>query len=273
MQSTPVLVSPDWVMQHLNEENIMILDASMTQIVGRPPIVYPAPIFIPCAIAFDLESVFIDPHSPLPHTLPTPERFTQLVRALGVESNTHVLIYDNQGIYSSPRAWWMFRVMGHERVSVIDGGLPGWIKRGYPTQMQLSNPLGSGNFTANFQSEWLKTKDQIVEALSDERQLIIDARAAARFLGQMPEPRPGVSPGHIPGSVNLPFLEMMEGDGYCELDELRLRFERLNIADKSLIFSCGSGVTACILLLAAALLGYQPLAVYDGSWAEWGADQ
>lgn len=274
MQAGPLFVTPDWVIEHLNDDNLVILDASMQKVVGRTPIEYERPTYLLCALTFDLENHFIDPDSELPHTLPSPERFTQLSQQLGINADSHIVIYDNQGIYSSPRAWWMFKAMGHQQVSILDGGLPAWIEKGYPTQMQPSVVNELGDFHARHQAEWLCTQGQVLQAIDDENSCIIDARAAARFFGQAPEPRPGLRSGHIPSSLNLPFLQLMRDHGYDSVDNLTKAFNDLGIkCDQQLVFSCGSGITACILLVAAAQVGYKNLAVYDGSWTEWGADQ
>jgi len=274
MHAASLFVTPDWVLEHLNDDNLVILDASMQKVVGRSPIEYEQPTFLLCAVPFDLESSFVDPDSDLPHTLPNPERFTSLAQQLGINEDSHIVIYDNQGIYSSPRAWWMFKVMGHRNVSILDGGLPAWLEKGYPTQMQPSVVSEVGDFRAQLQPQWLCSLEQVLQAIDDESTCIIDARASARFLGQAPEPRPGLRSGHIPSALNLPFLGIMKGNGYDSLENLTQAFEGLGVTqDQRLVFSCGSGITACILLVAALQVGYQNLAVYDGSWAEWGADQ
>ena len=274
MQTGSLFVTPDWVIEHLNDDNLVILDASMLQVVGRPSIEYERPTFLLCAIAFDLENSFVDPSSNLPHTLPSPERFTQLAQQLGINEDSHIVIYDNQGIYSSPRAWWMFKVMGHLKVSIMLGGLPAWLEKGYPTQMQPSVVSELGDFRAQLQPQWICSFEQVLQSIDDESTCIIDARASARFLGQAPEPRPGLRSGHIPSALNLPFLDIMKGDGYDSPENLTQAFKDLGVTpDQRLIFSCGSGITACILLVAALQVGYENLAVYDGSWAEWGANQ
>ena len=274
MQTGSLFVTPDWVIEHLQDDNLVILDASMQQVVGRMPIEYEQPTFLLCAVPFDLENGFIDPDSHLPHTLPTPERFTQLAQQLGINEDSHIVIYDNQGIYSAPRAWWMFQVMGHPNVSIMDGGLPAWLEKGYPTQMQPSVVSELGNFRANIQPRWLSRLEQVLQAIEDENTCIIDARAEARFLGKAPEPRPGLRSGHIPSALNLPFLTLMRGNGYESTENIAKAFNLLGIKpSQRLVFSCGSGITACILLVAAIQSGYDKVSVYDGSWAEWGADQ
>ncbi len=268
-----VLVTPEWVFEHLHDDKLVILDASMLQVVGRVPLEYEVPTYLLCALPFDLENSFVDPDSHLPHTLPSPERFTQLARQLGINKDSHIVIYDNQGIYSAPRAWWMFQVMGHSNVSIMDGGLPAWIDKGYPTQMQPSVSEGLGDFQATLSPQWLATLDQVMQSIDDDNVRILDARASARFTGEASEPRPGLRSGHIPGAINLPFLSIMKNHSYDSLDNLTNAFnERVPALDQQLIFSCGSGITACILLVAAIQIGYENVSVYDGSWAEWGAN-
>lgn len=273
MYAEPLVVSVDWLHSHLDDPDLILLDVSMEQVVGRIPVRYDQPCYLPGALKFDLEQVFVDPDSTLPHTLPSPERFTELARALGISASSRIVVYDNQGIYSSPRAWWMFQVMGHAQVQVLDGGLPAWLAKGHATQTEPGLPRITGDFQAHLQSRWLSDSAKVLQALDDPDACVIDARAAARFAGRAAEPRPGLRSGHMPGALNLPFLQLMGGDGYDSLDALAARFARLGVTpDQSLIFSCGSGITACIVLFAAAQLGYHKLSVYDGSWAEWGAD-
>lgn len=274
MLTDNLMVNVDWLAEHLNDENLVLLDASMQKVVGRPAIEYDQPIYIPCSLRFDLETLFVNPDSNLPHTLPDEIRFTRLAQELGIHNDSHLVIYDNQGIYSSPRAWWMFRVMGHARVSILNGGLPAWLKAGYTTQMQSSEPSEKGCFQACLQPEWISSTEEVLKSLDNPHTHIIDARSAARFSGEAPEPRPGLRSGHIPGSFNLPFLDIMQDNGYQPIEMMTQSFSKLPInTDSRLIFSCGSGITACILLLAAAQVGYSNLSVYDGSWSEWGADR
>lgn len=274
MPTEPILVTVDWLVEHLNDDNLVLLDASMQQVVGREPIVYETDTFIPCAIKFDLENIFIDPDSALPHTLPSVSLFTQLAQQLGIHHDSHIVIYDNQGVYSSPRAWWMFRVMGHSRVSILQGGLPEWIAHGHATQLEASSVYEMGSFKAQLHSEWLCGVSDVLDSFQQRDAYVIDARSSERFLGQAPEPRAGLRSGHIPGALNLPFLSLMKETGYQSDEYLAKAFASLGISsDQRLIFSCGSGITACIVLVAAAQVGYVDLAVYDGSWAEWGAKQ
>jgi len=189
-----------------------------------------------------------------------------------------VVLYDNQGIYSAPRAWWILRSMGLEQVFVLDGGLPQWLAEGRKT---VSAPINSaayaGNMAGLLDPERVRDSAFVLQHLDDERVSVIDARSRARFLAQAPEPRPGVRGGHIPNSFNLPFTEVLDGYRFKPVSELESTFKRLAPSlqpgdGHQLVFSCGSGITACIILLAAELAGYDQLSLYDGSWADWGSD-
>ncbi|HBC36636.1 MAG TPA: sulfurtransferase, partial [Marinobacter adhaerens] len=189
-----------------------------------------------------------------------------------------VVLYDNQGIYSAPRAWWILRSMGLEQVFVLDGGLPQWLAEG---REAVSAPINSaaslGNMAGRLDRRRVRDSAFVLQHLDDERVSVIDARSRARFLAQAPEPRPGVRGGHIPNSLNLPFTEVLDGYRFKPVSELESTFKRLAPSlqpgdGHQLVFSCGSGITACIILLAAELAGYDQLSLYDGSWADWGSD-
>ncbi len=264
---------------------LVILMTSMKDIVSGKPEDAPSG-YLPGARWFDFEDDFCDLDSPLPHTLPSPHAFEQKARALGIHQNSIVVVYDNKGIFSSPRVWWMFKAMGHEQVFVLNGGLPAWQKSGGELQSCLSSPSEPGDFCVNFQQQWLAELTQMqawchlhcqppkhVDHFEEHPPLILDARAQARFYGDVDEPRPGLRKGHIPSSKNLPFTELLSEGAYKNKSELQAYFSTLAASQTtSMVFSCGSGVTACILALAAYECGYRQLSVYDGSWAEWGSD-
>ncbi len=178
-------------------------------------------------------------------------------------------MYDNLGIYSSPRVWWMFKTMGHQNVYVLNGGLPDWIENKYPTEEKQPQQYELGSFKAQFNSEKVKNYNFIKNNLNNERQLVIDARSSGRFNGTAPEPREGLRSGSIPNSVNIPFGDVLENGKYKSKEELKTIFSKINPENKALIYSCGSGLTACIILLAGELLLPNKTSVYDGSWTEW----
>ncbi|MCQ3954505.1 MAG: sulfurtransferase [Chloroflexi bacterium] len=232
------LVSAQWLKENLRAENLIVLDASMKP-VGNV-VASQAVAYIPGSLRFDFDNDIREHNTPLPHMMPTPEFFAEEMRKLGVNKDSAIVAYDNVGVYASPRAWWMFRAMGHDNAAVLDGGLPAWMNAGYET----SSTLGDSAYS------------------------VVDARSAGRFTGQEKEPREGLRGGHMPGAVNLPFSETQVNGAMKAPSLLREMFAPYQ--NKKLIFSCGSGVTACILALAAEQAGLSDLAVYDGSWAEWG---
>ncbi len=267
------LVTTDWLARNLTKKNLVILDASMTKIVGREPIVYDKPVFIPNSVKLDLEHAFCDQQSSMVHAFPGEEQFTLEARKLGINSGSIVVIYDNQGIYSAPRAWWIFQAMGHKNTYVLDGGLPQWCSENRKTVPHLSPAHSeSGNIKGVYHADKVCDSGYLVRQMADNQIAILDARSAERFTGSAPEPREGVRCGHIPGSVNLPFSCVLEQHCFKNPEQLKAVFSHLLAEDKPAVFSCGSGITACILLLASVIAGYKNNVLYDGSWADWGSD-
>ncbi|SFM13493.1 sulfurtransferase [Marinobacter zhejiangensis] len=269
------LVTTEWLQSNLGHEKLVLIDASMDNVVGKEPIVYDQPVYIPGSQHIDLEGALCNLDSPQIHAFPTVAQFSSEATRLGLESDSLVVLYDNQGIYSAPRAWWIFRAMGIENVFVLDGGLPQWLAENRETVADLK-PGGHHAVaaTGNYQAEMVCGSDYVRAHLDDDSVRVVDARSSARFLAQAPEPRPGVRGGHIPNSLNLPFLEVLEGHRFKDLDKLASIFSTLlDKTPRHLVFSCGSGITACIILLAAVIAGYDNLTLYDGSWADWGSDE
>ncbi|HGE6113804.1 TPA: 3-mercaptopyruvate sulfurtransferase [Vibrio cholerae] len=270
---TSPLVTAQWLQQHLHDPNLVILDSSIEfQIptesekdwVNR----------IPNAQRFDYDKEFCDPDSPLPHMMPSEERFNTLARELGINQDSFIVVYDNSGTFASPRAWWMFKAMGHHKVYILNGGLTEWKAQGYNVTQNYRESTAKGNFDGKLNPQAFVDASYVLKQIANPHSQTIDARGLARFFGEVPEPRPGVRSGHIPGSSCLPFTKLITGHKLKEQAELRpLLTHMLPETAQEYLFSCGSGVTACIVLLAAYVCGYQNLSVYDGSWTEWGQRQ
>jgi thiosulfate/3-mercaptopyruvate sulfurtransferase len=263
------LVSVQWLHENLDAENLILLDASMRPIGLTADQYQETPIYIPGSLRFNFDDVICDHNTPLPHMMPSTADFENEMQKMGINQDSTVVVYDKTGIVSSPRAWWMFRAMGHDQVAVLDGGLPAWIQAGYKTDSTLASPRGRGNFTSHPQGGLFVDSKAVGHALADSAFSVIDARSAGRFTGQEPEPRPWLRGGHMPNAVNVPYLSVQENGHMLPKSKLQAIFEQHK--DKKLIFSCGSGVTACVDALAADQAGLKNLAVYDGSWSEWGA--
>jgi thiosulfate/3-mercaptopyruvate sulfurtransferase len=267
------LVSTAWLAERLTAPDVRIVDASwyLPQLKRDAKAEYRA-AHIPGAVFFDIDEI-ADTANPLPHMLPSPEKFTSRMRKLGLGDGSRIVVYDGSGVNSSaPRAWWMFRVFGHRDVAVLDGGFRKWQAEGRPIE-DLPPVPRERHFTARFDRTLVRDIDQMQANLAAGREQVVDARARGRFLGSEPEPRPGLRGGHIPGSRNLPFQELVDADGtMLNAATLRKRVAEAGIdMSRPVVASCGSGVTACVLALSLHLLGHREVAVYDGSWAEWGS--
>ncbi|MER8182270.1 sulfurtransferase [Kitasatospora sp. NPDC094015] len=263
LPGTGPLIGVDRLAGHLDHPALVLLDASVGADEGDGR-------RIPGTRRFDLDGPLSDPSSPLPHTMPGPERFTRELRALGVGTDSTVVVYDRIGIYSAARAWWMLRVMGFDRVAVLDGGLPAWAAAGLPLAPAPAGQPPAGDFTARPRPGLLVDRAEVVRALAEDGTAVLDARTRERFAGQVEEVRPGLRRGHMPGASNLPFGDLQDGGRMRPATELRALFAAVAGDRERLVLSCGSGVTACVLALGADLAGYRDLAVYDGSWSEWG---
>jgi thiosulfate/3-mercaptopyruvate sulfurtransferase len=264
------IVSVKWLAENLSAENLILFDASMKPIVPDPNAAPETPAYIPGSLRFDFDDVLCDHNTALPHMLPPADFFQDEMQKLGVNKASAIVVYDKVGVYSSPRAWWMFRAMGHNQVAVLDGGLPAWIQAGYETVPTLATPTQRGDFASLPQPGLFVDSKSVVQALADSTFSVIDARSAGRFKGQEKEPRAGLRGGHMPNAVNIPYTAVLENGLLSSKPKLQSIFEQYK--DKKMIFSCGSGVTACVVALAAEQAGYKDLAVYDGSWSEWGRD-
>ena len=265
------LVSTDWLAAHLKDPDLRILDASwFLPDAGRDAKAEYAAGHIPNARFFDIDEI-TDNRSTLPHMAPPPEKFIARMRAMGVGDGHQVVIYDAAGLFSAARVWWTFRLMGKTDVAVLDGGLPKWRAEGREID-DMPPIVRDRHMTTSRQNQMVKDVTQVAHAAKLGEAEIIDARAAARFRGEVAEPRAGLRSGHIPGSKNVPFATLLNADATMKSPaELRAVFESagVNLA-KPAITSCGSGVTAAVLSLALERIGHRNHALYDGSWAEWG---
>ncbi|HEX8216547.1 MAG TPA: 3-mercaptopyruvate sulfurtransferase [Allosphingosinicella sp.] len=267
------LVSTDWLAAELGAADLKVLDATVfLPSSGRQARAEHEAEHIPGAAFMDLDAI-VDPASPLPHTFPSAAVFASRVRALGVGDGDRIVVYDNSPLHSAARGWWMLRSFGAKRVAVLDGGMAKWKAEGRPTEGGPANAR-LGHFTP-VEVEGAVAEIGFVASLVGSSEVeIVDARPAARFRGEETEPRPGVEPGHIPGSKSLPQSELFEADGTWKRGEaLRAAFEAAGVdLAKPMVTTCGSGVTAAVLLFGAHLLGKEDVRLYDGSWSEWGAD-
>jgi thiosulfate/3-mercaptopyruvate sulfurtransferase len=266
------LVSTDWLATHLDAPDLRVVDGSFT-LPGVTPTAQELyrQRHIPRALFFDIDDI-ADEKSPLPHMLPSPEKFAQRLRRLGLGDGHKIVVYDSAGLTSAARPWWMLRVFGHSDVAILDGGLPKWQAEGRPVTDEPPVPR-ERHFTARLNSLLVRDKAQLLENLTSKREQVLDARARGRFAGTAKEPRDGLRSGHIPGSLNLPYDELIDPETRTLLpaEELARRFAAAGLARaKPVVTSCGSGVTACALAFGLHLLGWPDAAVYDGSWSEWG---
>lgn len=267
------LVSTDWLHQHLNAPDIRIVDGSwyLPQ-MGRDAQIEYELRHIPGAVFFDLDSICDSPNG-LPHMLPSPEKFSSRVRKLGLGDGNRIVVYDGSGTnMSAARVWWMLRAFGHEDVALLDGGLPKWMAEGRPVD---DHPpmVRERHFTARLNSMLLRDLDQLRNDLESRHEQIVDARSPGRFRGAEPEPRPGLRGGHMPGAINLPYTKLVDPKAGTVLppEQLARVIAEAGIdLDKPVVTTCGSGVSCCAVAFALHLAGHRQVAVYDGSWAEWG---
>ena len=270
--TTSYFVAADWLAEHVDDPEIQIIDARMA-----PPgqehrdlhAEYRAG-HLPGAVFFDIEALS-DHTSPLPHMMPRPEAFAVAMRELGVSRDKHLVIYDEGNLFSAPRAWWMLRTFGAERVSILAGGLAGW-QRDDLLLEQGDVQTAEGEFEAKFHAEAIKRLTDVLLASHEGTAQIVDARPAPRFDAQVDEPRPGLRRGHIPGARNVPWGDLVVDGELRTTDQLEAIFARQGVdLHQPIIVSCGSGVTAAVVVLALATLEADDVTLYDGSWSEWGA--
>ena len=268
------LVETNWLAANLSDSNVKVLDASYhLPGTNRDAELEFEDRHIPGAMLFDIDEIR-DTDNLLPHMLPCAERFAAQMSALGINSDDFVVVYDVHGVSTAPRAWWTFRTFGHDKVAVLNGGLPKWVAENLPVSNEI-NDQTHGTFHAKPVSYLVSTVDQMLANQKVRKALVVDARPAARFNAAAPEPRPGLRAGHMPGSVNLPANLFIDPSSKTILpaDGIRTALNNASITDTSqpMITTCGSGVAACVISLGLYLIGNETVPVYDGSWSEWGA--
>jgi thiosulfate/3-mercaptopyruvate sulfurtransferase len=266
-----LFVSTQWLADHLDAPDLVVFDASWhLPTAGRDPHAEYLEAHIPGAVFFDIDAI-ADHSTDLPHMLPDPVAFASAVRKLGFGDGMRAVIYDSVGLFSAPRLWWTLHIFGANDISILDGGLPKWKAEGRPLEQ---GPVSRQprHFTPRFDHGLVAAAEDVKKALDTGSSQVVDVRSAERFRGIAPEPRPGLRPGHMPGAVNLPFGNLIEGGRLKNRAALESAFAQAGVdPDRPVIATCGSGLTAAILSFALAATGRQPATVYDGAWAEWGA--
>jgi thiosulfate/3-mercaptopyruvate sulfurtransferase len=266
------LVTTEWLAGELWKPGLVVFDA--TKYLPNEPKDGKAEFLaahIPGARYFDIDEV-ADPDTSLPHMVPSPGRFAKLMAAMGISNDSRVVFYDQKGLASAARGWWLMGLFGHDNAAVLDGGLPKWTKEGRAVEAGAPAAPAPATFQPDFRATRLRGVGDILANCASQAELVLDARAGGRFTGATPEPRAGMRSGHMPGAASLPYTDLLNADGtFRPADQLRARFAQAGVDGKRpVVTSCGSGVTACILTLGLRLSGLPEGAVYDGSWSEWG---
>lgn len=265
------LVTVNWLHQHKDATNLLVLDATIKKVTSNELVHQSEKKHVKGARFFDLKKVFSDQDASFPNTCLSADKFEQEARKIGINKNAAIVVYDAIGIYSSARVWWLFKLMGFTNIAVLDGGLPAWKEAGFSIESPITYSGEQGDFKSNYQKELICDSANVFASISDTTIQILDARSKGRFYGTEPEPRAVIRGGHIPNSSSMPYSSLLENGKIKPESDLRLIFKEINPATKKIIFSCGSGITACVLALGAEISNHTNYAVYDGSWTEWGS--
>lgn len=263
------IVSAQWLNSNLSNENLVILDCTLINQIAKQPIEIQN-IQISNARFFDIKGKFSDTQNAFPTAYPPLSQFEKEAQELGINKDSIIVVYDANGIYSSPRVWWLFKSMGHQAIYVLDGGLPEWIKQGLPTVEKSTDKFQKGNFRVKENPKIVRRYNDIFNNLSSKKELVIDVRSEGRFSGEIPEPRAGLRSGQIDNSINLPYTKVLNHGKFQSVEKLKQVFGFLKGEERPIVFSCGSGITACVVYIALEMVNNSPKAVYDGSWTEWG---
>ncbi|MFO6492502.1 3-mercaptopyruvate sulfurtransferase [Hafnia alvei] len=267
-------VTADWLSAHLSDDDVQLIDARMPP-AGQENLRDIHAEFIashlPGALFFDIDALS-DHTSPLPHMMPSAEKFSADMQALGVNREKHLVVYDEGNLFSAPRAWWMLRTFGASKVSILAGGFHQWKAQGRELESGVPTPKPA-TFSAQLDPSVVKNANDVLLVTQTHSAQIVDARAAARFRGEVAEPRAGLRQGHIPGSHNVPWGDLVKDGALKSNEELKAIFAAAGVSfEQPIIVSCGSGVTAAVVVLALTTLQVNGVALYDGSWSEWGAN-
>ena len=260
------IVSVKWLKDHLNHPNVIVINGTIQKVSSN---FKSEEQQIENARFFDIKNAFTDTSAEFPNTIPSEIQFQTEAQKLGINKEDFIVVYDEFGIYSSPRVWWLFKTFGHNNVAVLDGGFPEWKAQKFPTEVKTEKQYNSGNFIAKYNPNNIVYFESLEAINKDPNFKIIDARSNDRFMCRVPEPREGLRSGHIPNSVNLPYQNILNEHKFQHKEQIASTFKDLANNNQHLVFTCGSGITASILSLAATLLGYNN-SVYDGSWTEYG---
>jgi thiosulfate/3-mercaptopyruvate sulfurtransferase len=271
LQIEKPLVSVNWLYQHKDATNLIILEGTIPKVSQSKIDSIIAENQIPNTRFFDLKNTFSIQGATFPNTAIKPKDFEREARKLGINKNSCIVVYDVHGIYSSPRVWWLFKSMGFDNIAVLDGGFPAWEKAKYPIEIKQTHNVKLGDFEAKYHPEKMINSGAVLTSISNGEKQVVDARSVGRFNATEPEPRKEIRSGHIPTSTNLPFASLLNTFELKPKEELEQLFLKVNPSNKALVFSCGSGITACVLALGATVAGCKEISVYDGSWTEWGS--
>lgn len=263
------IVSTDWLLQHINTPNLIVLNASIAKVTDASDVA--KQLCIPNSQFFDIKKKFSDVNARFPNTVPSASQFTKEAKALGINKDSAIVVYDDKGMYSSARAWWLFKAFGHQNVVVLDGGLPQWLEEDKPKTTSYVFQDKHGDFESNYNPSYFKFFKDIDGLINEDACLILDARSQDRFEGLVDEPREGLRSGHIPSSKSLSYTRLFDGNLLKSKSEISEIFRNLIDSQEHLVFTCGTGVTACILALCAEYVDHKSISVYDGSWTEYGS--